>query len=191
MRFVVVKAVALSQISQPPVWHCDVNKERQMQGVSSLREWWALEASGFRSVEHLVGLRQIAREGRLANHVLAAANAARAISAWVWGGVEIETRSTPGSAIASSSDVRAMGIFAQSARALVFTGSRPIYALTSKPAARSAATWLLTPKLAPRTIAPKFSFDDIGSSIRAVRGMRPRGQQDIRLPAPISPGSGG
>src|SRR5207244_1395898 len=61
--------------------------------------------------------------------------------------------STSGSASASASDVVASGTSKRLARSRVRPGSRPTSALTVKPAARSARTWVRQPKLVPTTAA--------------------------------------
>ena len=97
----------------------------------------------------------------------------RRSTAWVSGGVAIVTASTPGSANASAIDVHAFGTLNAPARSAVFFGSRPTNARTSKPALRSARTWVKHPKPVPTTTAPVTMRDPPTFPRPPTRGSRP------------------
>ncbi len=88
------------------------------------------------------------------NTCLPLCNASSTRAAWVCGGVATVTAAMSGSASASVNDVDACGTSNMRARAFVFTGSRPINARTSKPAARNARTWVKQPNPVPATATP-------------------------------------
>ena len=73
---------------------------------------------------------------------LPAAMAARAIAAWVCGGVAIGHRVDPVERQGVVHRGEGPGISNSAARSAVLAGSRPTRARTSKPAARRARTWV-------------------------------------------------
>ena len=87
---------------------------------------------------------------------LPAAIAASASSAWVCGGVAIVTASTPSSASASSSrSERERNVELPGALHACGRGRARPRPCTSKPAARSARTWVMQPNPVPTTTTPE------------------------------------
>jgi hypothetical protein len=68
--------------------------------------------------------------------------------------VAIVTASTPLTASTSGIDVNERAMSNRCARAEVLPASRPTMAFTSKPAARSARTWVRQPNPVPTTATP-------------------------------------
>ena len=110
-----------------------------------------------------------------------ASRASRTSGPWVCGGVAIVTASTPGSAHAPVRLVKAFSISKRSARARVFSGSRPTSPSTSKPAARNAPRVRETPEPRPDDDHPRAHACPLSA-----RGAGPLGPRSLLGGIPAS-----